>query len=97
MANKISKEDFEEWLDGPITRAYLELLNQEANEYRNLASAGHALDGEDFTKIGQKYFVLLTTARVYENMLANLTYENVFPQEEKIDDEVSANRESSSY
>ena len=90
--NRISEEDFSEWLDGPITLKFRKLLRDEAAAHRNMAGAGGAMGSGDFTKIGEKYFSLINTAMVYENLLDNLTYDNVI--EENDDDAVHTSGES---
>ena len=92
--NKISQEDFDEWIDGPITQEVLKLIQDEAQNFRDMAAAGFPMQADNFTKVGEKYFSLINTAMVYENLLGNLTFENIFLKEEAIDDnDVSSGRE----
>ena len=93
---KISKDDFDSWLENPITLGVIKLLKDEAEAHRFMAASGQALGSTTFERIGEKYFTLINTAMVYENLLANLTYDNIFPKEEN-NDEVSSSWESSSY
>lgn len=78
----IKKEEFEAWVENPITEALLKLLKEEALNYREMVWNGGCTVPDDFNKTGQMYFRYINTAIVYENLLDNLTYENLFPQEE---------------
>ena len=89
--HRISVEDFNEWLDNPITLGVLRLIKDEAQAHRDMAAAGIPLQTSGFVGIGEKYFALINTAMVYENLLENLTYENVF--QEETNDAVSSGRE----
>lgn len=93
--NRISEEDFSEWLDNPITLKLIKLLKEEAHAHRSLVANGAAMDSNDFTRIGEKYFSLINTAMVYENLLENLTYDNVI-EEYNDNGEIQASRESTS-
>lgn len=84
--HKISKEDFEIWMENPITLEVFTLIKEEAKVYREMASGGGPMGAGSFEKIGEKYFSLINTAQVYENLLDHLTYEEVFPQEETEDE-----------
>lgn len=92
MKNRYSVEDFEEWLDNPITLDFIKLVGDEARAHRDMAASGLPLGAGSFDKIGEKYFSIINTALVYENLLENLTYDNI-SQEETFDDEVSPGRE----
>ena len=89
---KINVDDFNEWLENPITLGVLRLIKDEATAYREMAAAGIPLQASGFVGIGEKYFTLINTAMVYDNLLENLTFENVF-QSENDDNEVQTRRE----
>ncbi len=92
--SKITQANFDEWMDGPITQGVLNLLREEALSFRNMAAAGYPMQAESFAKMGERYFSLITTATVYENLLENLTFDNVFLKEETLDDnDLSSGRE----
>lgn len=89
---RISEDDFSEWLDNPITLKLVKLLKDEAVAHRDMVAAGAAMGAGDFTRIGERYFSLINTAMVYENLLDNLTYDNII-SEEIVDAEVQAGRD----
>lgn len=93
MKPRYSIEDFEEWLDNPITLDVLKLIKDEAQAHREMASQGIPLGSGDFSKIGERYFSIINTAMVYENLLENLTYDNVTSTEDNDNDEVSSSRQ----
>ena len=86
----IPREEFESWLENPITEALIKLLKDEAREYREIVRNGGCTVPDDFNKTGQMYFRYVNTAIVYENLLDNLTYDSLFPTEE--DNEITDSR-----
>lgn len=92
---RIPIEDFEDWLDNPVTLGFIKLIKDEAAAYREMAASGHPLSMGSFERIGEKYFSLINAAMAYENLLDNLAYDNIFPstEEEYNDDKVSTDGE----
>ena len=89
---RISEEDFAEWLDNPITLKLIKLLKDEAIVHRGMVADGAAMGAGTFERVGEKYFSLINTAMVYENLLDNLTYDNVI-EEQSDDGEIQAGGE----
>ena len=78
-----------------MTLGLIKLIKDEASAHREMAAGGHPLSMGSFERIGEKYFSLINTAMVYENLLDNLAYDVIFPstEEEYNDDSVSPDGE----
>lgn len=81
MPQAVSNEVFEDWIEHPCTEALKDLLNEHASLIRE-AIGNNSCSGMSFEQIGQDYVVKTNTARVYEDVLDKLTYNDLFPKEE---------------
>lgn len=93
MKSRYSIDDFEEWLNNPITLDFIKLIKDEAQAHREMASTGLPLGAGSFEKIGEKYFSIINTAMAYENLLDNLTYDNISQEETFDNDEIHTSGE----
>lgn len=92
---KIEKEDFDNWLESPITEKYIAFIKYQIEVRKEAMVEGSCLTAEGFEKIGQIYWAHREIISMYESMLNDLQYEVICPTEEETED--GSNSEESAW
>jgi hypothetical protein len=81
---RVERSEYEEWRNSLITEQLFNFFKLEAELYRRrLASGEVACD--TFQETGERYTKLLFAAQCYE-MLDSVTFEDLFPTEETVNE-----------
>jgi len=84
---KITEEEFNEWKTLPVTKRVLQFFGEEAGAHREIVSKGGCIPQDwDATKAGQEYLRRMIIASFYDNLIYNLEYSDIYPEEESNDD-----------
>lgn len=83
-----SEEDYQEWKDGYITKEFFKYLIFQANEKRYDAARGSCM-GKSMNETGETYYKYIQTALIYEDLVHNVTYDDIFPIEEQDENKAS--------
>jgi hypothetical protein len=66
----ITEDDFSEWKELKVTRAFLKAISDQAKMRRAMLSDGvYEYKEKRFSEIGEEVYRLLTLAEIYENIL----------------------------
>jgi hypothetical protein len=75
----VSKEEFAEWQNSYITKRFFQFLKDESYLQRNNAAMG-ACKRKSFIESGEEYSNTMLRADVYDNIVDDTQYEDVFPE-----------------
>jgi hypothetical protein len=87
---RLSKDDYRDWLQHPITEHYLKYITAQVETRKYIAGNGGLLADDSYVDIGQRYARLMDTVGIYESMLETLKidvgFKEIIPKEEREDD-----------
>ena len=83
MPQRVRKDEYEEWKSSYITEQLFNFFKLEAELHRRVCLE---LDSnKPFIEIGEEYYRRQFAAQCYD-MLGNITYEDVFPEKEEMNE-----------
>lgn len=91
----VTEKEFSDWLGLPCTEAYMEFIRDQIEARKEIAGSGGCLAQEGFQAVGQRYFVIMSTISIYENMLEDIKkFDLILPSEEEENSDDSNSQES---
>lgn len=87
MQRKVTPEQFKEWEENPITMRLKQFLNEEATVRKTFIADGSCKRDSIF-ETGEQYTLQIIAADIY-SQLANISYEDLFLEEEDDADSTS--------